>query len=131
MVGITNTHDLGVVAEMCDRVAVMYAGEIVETAPARDLFERPLLPLEMKKLEAVAFDPPRAGAEAQAAELAELAARDLPGPERIAAVSCNPATFARDAKILVDGGWRLERVRPVDQFRWSAHVELTGAFVRG
>ena len=70
------------------------------------------------------LDPPRAGAKEQASELAKA------GTKRIAYVSCNPATFARDARILVDGGWRLEWIRPVGQFRWTAHVELAAAFAR-
>jgi 23S rRNA (uracil1939-C5)-methyltransferase len=70
------------------------------------------------------FDPPRAGAAAQAAVLAAAPFR------RLCAVSCNPATFARDARLLVDGGWRLDWVQPVDQFRWSPHVELAAAFSR-
>lgn len=97
----------------------------------RDLFRRPLLAAEMKGLQAAVIDPPRAGAEAQVAELALLAAKDMPGPDRIAAVSCNPATFARDARALVDAGWRMGPVRPVDQFRWAPHVELTAGFTRG
>lgn len=90
----------------------------------RDLFARPLRREELKGLEAVVIDPPRAGARAQAEQLAEH------GPPRIASVSCNPATFARDARILLDGGYRLDWVQPVDQFRWAAHVELVGAFRR-
>ncbi len=70
------------------------------------------------------FDPPRQGAEAQARE---LAAQSVPV---VVAVSCNPATFARDARILVDGGYRLTRVTPVDQFRYSAHVEMVARFER-
>ncbi|MGG7565715.1 class I SAM-dependent RNA methyltransferase [Rhodovulum sp. DZ06] len=97
----------------------------------RDLFRRPLLAAEMKGFQAAVIDPPRAGAEAQTAELAALAAGGMPGPERIAAVSCNPATFARDARALVDAGWRMGPVRPVDQFRWAPHVELTAGFTRG
>lgn len=93
-------------------------------AEARDLFRRPLMPKDLKGLDAVVFDPPRAGAEAQAAQLAKA---DL---GRIVAVSCNPATFARDAAILAAGGWRLGAVTPVDQFRWSAHVELVATFSR-
>jgi 23S rRNA (uracil1939-C5)-methyltransferase len=72
----------------------------------------------------VVFDPPRQGAEAQARELATSAAPVL------VAVSCNPATFARDARILVDGGYRLMRVTPVDQFLYSTHVELVALFQR-
>jgi 23S rRNA (uracil1939-C5)-methyltransferase len=90
----------------------------------RDLTHRPLLPDELKGVEAVVIDPPRAGARAQAEQLAR---GEVP---RIAAVSCNPATFARDARILIDGGYRLDWVQPVDQFRWSAHVELVAAFRR-
>lgn len=91
---------------------------------ARDLFRRPLLPAELARFDGVAFDPPRAGAEAQAQALAAS------GVPRIAAVSCNPASFARDAAILVVGGYRLDWVRPVDQFRWSGHVELAAQFTR-
>jgi 23S rRNA (uracil1939-C5)-methyltransferase len=96
----------------------------VETE-ARDLFRRPLVPLELKRFDAVVFDPPRQGAEAQARQ---LAASRVP---LIVAVSCNVATFARDARILVDGGYRLSEVAPVDQFRHSAHVELVARFARG
>jgi 23S rRNA (uracil1939-C5)-methyltransferase len=91
---------------------------------ARDLFARPLRPEELAGFDAAVFDPPRAGAAAQAAQIARSDLR------RVAAVSCNPATFARDARTLVDGGFRLLWVRPVDQFRWSPHVELAAAFAR-
>jgi 23S rRNA (uracil1939-C5)-methyltransferase len=94
------------------------------SAERRDLFRRPLTPGELKPFGAVVVDPPRAGARAQAEALAESAV------PRIAALSCNPETFARDARILADGGYRLDWVRPVDQFRWSAHVELAAAFSR-
>jgi len=90
----------------------------------RDLYRRPLDTNELKGFDAVVLDPPRAGAEQQAMA---LAASEV---ERIAYVSCNPATFARDARLLVDGGFRLEWVRPVGQFRWSTHVELAAAFTR-
>lgn len=90
----------------------------------RDLFRRPLTAKELKGVETVVFDPPRAGAEAQAKELAKA---DI---GRLVAVSCNPATFARDAAILAAGGWRLGTVTPVDQFKWSAHVELVATFSR-
>ncbi|HEY1143258.1 MAG TPA: class I SAM-dependent RNA methyltransferase [Sphingomicrobium sp.] len=90
----------------------------------RDLYRRPLDAGELKNFDAVALDPPRAGAEQQ---VTALAASGVP---RIAYVSCNPATFARDAKLLVDGGYRLEWIRPVGQFRWSTHVELAAAFAR-
>lgn len=88
------------------------------TAEARDLFRRPLEPDEFKGVEAVVIDPPRAGAEAQCATLARS---QVPV---IAMVSCNPVTFARDARALVFAGYRLDWVQVVDQFRWSAHVEL-------
>lgn len=93
-------------------------------ARARDLFRRPLMTSEFKGLEAVILDPPRAGAEAQCRELARAEVA------RVAMVSCNPVTFARDARLLIEGGFRLGRVQPVDQFRWSAHVELVAAFSR-
>jgi 23S rRNA (uracil1939-C5)-methyltransferase len=90
----------------------------------RDLFRRPFAPAELKRFDAVVFDPPRQGAEAQARMLAASAV------PTVVAVSCNPATFARDARILVDGGYRLMRVTPVDQFLYSAHVELVARFQR-
>jgi 23S rRNA (uracil1939-C5)-methyltransferase len=94
------------------------------TCETRDLFRRPLMPDELAGFEAVVIDPPRAGAEAQVAELARA---DVPV---IAAVSCNPVTFARDARALVQAGYRLDWVQVVDQFRWSAHVELAARFTR-
>ena len=90
----------------------------------RDLQRRPMGAAELAGFDAVVFDPPRAGAEAQARELAKCAIPVL------IAVSCNPQTFARDARILVDGGWTLESVTPVDQFRHSPHVELVATFRR-
>ncbi len=92
------------------------------TAEARDLFRRPLSPHDLKGCDAVVFDPPRAGAAEQTAQIAQTKA------EVVVGVSCNPTTFARDARILIDAGFRLERVTPVDQFLWSAHVELVGVF---
>ncbi|TNF64620.1 MAG: class I SAM-dependent RNA methyltransferase [Rhodobacteraceae bacterium] len=91
-------------------------------AEARDLFRRPLLAEELQRLDAAVIDPPRAGAEAQTAMLARS------GIPVIAAISCNPVTFARDAKSLVQAGYRLNWVQVVDQFRWSPHVELAAAF---
>ena len=91
-------------------------------ALARDLFRRPFVPTELKRYDVVVFDPPRQGAEAQARE---LAASTVP---TVVAVSCNPVTFARDACILVDGDYCLKHVTPVDQFRYSAHVELVATF---
>jgi 23S rRNA (uracil1939-C5)-methyltransferase len=93
-------------------------------ALARDLFRRPFVPAELKRYDCVIFDPPRQGAQAQARELAGSAV------PVVIAVSCNAATFARDARILVDGGYRLVRVTPVDQFLYSAHVELVAKFAR-
>jgi 23S rRNA (uracil1939-C5)-methyltransferase len=93
-------------------------------AETRDLFRRPLLAMEMKKLDGVLFDPPRAGAAEQAGEIARSKVSTVVG------VSCNPATFARDAAVLIAGGFRLERVTPVDQFLWSPHMELVGVFRR-
>jgi 23S rRNA (uracil1939-C5)-methyltransferase len=93
-------------------------------ASARDLFRRPLMPPELREVDAVVFDPPRQGAQAQAAQ---LAASKVPV---VVAVSCNAATFARDARILVDGGYRLEGVTPVDQFKHTPHVELVARFSR-
>jgi 23S rRNA (uracil1939-C5)-methyltransferase len=90
----------------------------------RDLFRRPLLTPELDRFEAVVLDPPRAGAEAQARQLAASRVRT------VASVSCDPGTFARDAALLIAGGYVLERVVPVDQFRHSAHVELVGVFRR-
>lgn len=94
------------------------------THEARDLFRNPLLPEDLTRFDAVVIDPPRAGAEAQAHALAKSTVA------RIAAVSCNPVTFARDAKILLQGGYRLEWVQMIDQFRFSPHVELAAAFAR-
>lgn len=90
----------------------------------RDLYRRPLDRSELAAFDAVILDPPRSGAQDQ---VREIAASSVP---RIAYVSCNPATFARDAELLVGGGYRLEWVRPVGQFRWSTHVELAAAFTR-
>lgn len=90
----------------------------------RDLFRRPLEPKELDRFEALVIDPPRAGAREQSALIAKSAV------PRIASVSCNPSTFARDAKILCEGGYRLDWILPVGQFRWSTHVELVGAFSR-
>lgn len=90
----------------------------------RDLFRRPLEPKELDRFDAAVLDPPRAGALAQAKML------NLSGIKRIAYVSCDAASFARDARALTDGGFRLDRVLGVDQFLWSAHIELVAAFAR-
>jgi 23S rRNA (uracil1939-C5)-methyltransferase len=93
-------------------------------AVRRDLFRQPLVAQELTRLDAVVFDPPRQGAEQQARQLARSTV------PRVVAVSCNHATFARDAKILEGGGYRITAVTPVDQFRYSAHVEIVACFVR-
>jgi len=90
----------------------------------RDLFRRPLSDEELAPFDAIILDPPRAGAKEQ---MPALARADV---GRIVYVSCNPATFARDARTLVEGGWRIDWVQPVGQFRWSTHVELAAAFRR-
>ncbi|MEJ6396575.1 class I SAM-dependent RNA methyltransferase [Yoonia sp. 208BN28-4] len=94
------------------------------TIETRDLFRRPLQPDEFAKFDAVVIDPPRAGAEAQ---IETLAASDI---AVIAMVSCNPVTFARDAKTLIAAGFTLNWVKVVDQFRWSPHVEVVASFTR-
>lgn len=94
------------------------------TTETRDLVRRPLLPDELARLDAVVIDPPRGGAEAQVAEIARA------GVPILAHVSCNPVTFAREARSLVQTGYRLGAVQVVDQFRWSSHVELVAGFVR-
>jgi len=94
------------------------------THAARDLYRRPLLPDEFNKYDAVVMDPPRNGAEAQTAEIIRS------GIKRIAYVSCNPVTFARDVSQLSAGGFTLDWVQPVDQFRWSSHVELAAQLSR-
>lgn len=93
-------------------------------AQVRDLFRRPFVAQQLARVDAVVFDPPRQGAEAQARELARSRVA------RVVAVSCNPATFARDASILIAGGYRIGAVVPVDQFRYSAHVEVVAGFER-
>jgi 23S rRNA (uracil1939-C5)-methyltransferase len=93
-------------------------------AQARDLDRRPILAQELKNVDAVVFDPPRAGAAVQCGEIGRSKAA------RVVGVSCNPTTFARDARTLVDAGFTLDRVLPVDQFLWSPHIELVGVFSR-
>jgi 23S rRNA (uracil1939-C5)-methyltransferase len=94
------------------------------TAEARDLTRRPVLSTELNKVDVAVLDPPRAGAFEQHVEIAKSKVA------RVVGVSCNPATFARDAKVLTDAGFRLERVLPVDQFLWSPHIDLVGVFSR-
>ena len=107
-----------------DVAAALRSAAPAMTVEHRDLYRRPLDRTELQAFDAVVLDPPRAGAAQQVAELATSAVA------RIAYVSCNPSTFARDAKTLVDGGYGLSRVRPVGQFRWSTHVELAACFAR-
>jgi 23S rRNA (uracil1939-C5)-methyltransferase len=90
----------------------------------RDLLRTPLASLEMKKYDGAVLDPPRSGARLQAEQIARAPIRKL------AYVSCDPASFARDMKVLIEHGFTVKRVTPVDQFRWSPHVELVGAFER-
>lgn len=94
------------------------------TTEVRDLARRPLLPDELVRFDAVVIDPPRAGAAAQAAALAASAV------PTVAWVSCDPVSFARDARVMMQGGYALGRIEVVDQFRWSPHVELVAAFAR-
>lgn len=93
-------------------------------AVARDLFREPVSAMELKGCDVIVFDPPRAGGLEQARQIATS------GAARVVGISCNPTTFARDARVLVDAGWRLETVTPVDQFLWSSHIELIGVFGR-
>ncbi len=95
------------------------------TVLRRDLFANPLVAGELDRFGAVVFDPPAAGAKAQAEAIARARVA------KVVAVSCNPATLGRDARILVDGGYRLTRVLPVDQFLWSAEIEVVATFEKG
>ena len=94
------------------------------TAKPRDLFRDALSPMEMKDLDAVVLDPPRAGAKAQCERLAQSKVK------RVVMVSCNPATLARDLRILIDGGYRLDAITPIDQFLYSPHLEAVAALTR-
>ena len=115
--------DAGAVLAL-QKAALATSGLKPVKAEVRDLFRRPLVPQELRDYDTVVFDPPRQGAQAQAQQ---LAAGKIPV---VIAVSCNAATFARDARILIDGGYRLEGVTPVDQFRHTPHVELVARFRR-
>jgi 23S rRNA (uracil1939-C5)-methyltransferase len=106
------------------RAAATTQGLKPVAANIRDLFRNPLVVQELGRFDAVVFDPPRQGAQAQARELAKSRVPLVVG------VSCNVASFARDARILVDGGYRLTSVTPVDQFRYTPHVELVARFER-
>ena len=110
-------------AHLACRTAANMRGVPVH-AMHRDLFRNPLTAEEISRFDAIVLDPPRAGAREQVAQIAQSSA------SRIAYVSCNPSSWARDARMLADAGFRLERLRPVGQFRWSTHVELTSYFTR-
>jgi len=113
----------GELLDALDAAARAASGSRV-SVECRDLFSRPLEPAELSAYDAVVFDPPRAGARAQAERLAAS------GVPLVIAVSCEPATFARDTRILVDGGYALKSVTPIDQFLWSSAVELVAVFRR-
>jgi 23S rRNA (uracil1939-C5)-methyltransferase len=124
------TFALGIGATYAAEASRDAAAALQRAAPAmkvehRDLYRRPLEPSELKPFNSVVLDPPRAGAAEQ------IEALGMSSVGRIAYVSCNPATFARDAEILLRGGYRLKWVQPVGQFRWSTHVELAACFTRG
>ncbi|HVY90970.1 MAG TPA: hypothetical protein VG942_19030, partial [Hyphomonadaceae bacterium] len=107
-----------------DRAARKAQGLKPVTVEKRDLFRRPLTRDELKRFDAAVIDPPRAGAEAQTRELAAS------GLKRIAMVSCNAQTLARDLRLLLDGGYRVRRIAPIDQFLWSPHIEIVAALTR-
>jgi len=113
--------DPGAIAAL-QKAATSTSGLKPVKAAMRDLFRRPLMPQELRDYDAVVLDPPRQGALAQAEQLAKS---KIPV---VVAVSCNVATFARDARILIDGGYRIESVTPVDQFLHTPHVELVARF---
>lgn len=110
-------------AHLACKAAAAAQGKAVHTLH-RDLFRNPLQPAELNRFDAVLLDPPRAGAREQ---VAAIAASTL---KRVAYVSCNPSSWARDGRTLLEAGFRLEKLRAVGQFRWSTHVELTSLFVR-
>ena len=121
------TFALGAVARYAAEASRDAAASLKRASPQtlvehRDLYRRPLAVEELDRFDAVILDPPRAGAEEQVAGIAKSRVG------KIAYVSCNPATFARDAKTLVDGGYALDWIRPVGQFRWSTHIELAASF---
>ena len=115
--------DAGAVAAL-EKAAAATPGLKPVKAEARDLFRRPLVAEELRDFDVVVFDPPRQGAQAQAER---LAASQVPV---VIAVSCNVATFARDARILIDGGYKIQGVTPIDQFRHTPHIELVARFTR-
>jgi 23S rRNA (uracil1939-C5)-methyltransferase len=113
-----------VAAQVVALLASARSGNARVTGETRDLFRRPLLAAELARFDVVVVDPPRPGAAAQAKALAESRV------PKVLYVSCNAASFARDARTLADGGYRLTRVAPIDQFLWSPHVELFARFSR-
>lgn len=115
--------DAGAVTAL-QKAATLTPGLKPVRAEPRDLFRRPLMPQELRDYDTVVFDPPRQGAQAQVTQLAASKVAT------VVAVSCNVTTFARDAKILIDGGYRIDGVTPVDQFRHTPHVELVASFTR-
>jgi 23S rRNA (uracil1939-C5)-methyltransferase len=115
--------DAGAIAALTQAAKATQGLKPVE-AQTRDLFRRPLVAQELKRFDAVVFDPPRQGAETQARELGRSAV------PRVIAVSCDAMTFARDAEILIKGGYTIDHVTPVDQFRYSPHVEIVASFTR-
>ena len=126
LIGGALLHDLVLVPAYTalDRAARGLTGRHRITAERRDLSRRPLIEKELDKFDAVVFDPPRTGAAEQSQWLARSKVAT------VVAVSCNPATLARDLKTLVDGGYRLDSVTPVDQFLWSSHVEVVAVLRR-
>jgi 23S rRNA (uracil1939-C5)-methyltransferase len=116
--------DAPAIATLQKAVRGQKAQGMAVTAQVRDLFRDPLTVKELDGFAAAVIDPPRAGAQAQARILADS------GIPLIAYISCNPVSFARDAAILIEGGYRLDQVTPIDQFLWSPHIELFGAFHR-
>ncbi len=107
-----------------DQAAALNRASPAMRVEHRDLYRRPLDQDELADFDGVVLDPPRAGAEEQ---VRRLAGSRVP---KVAYASCNPATFARDAKTLIDGGYTLDWIKPVGQFRWSTHIELAGSFSR-
>jgi 23S rRNA (uracil1939-C5)-methyltransferase len=121
-----------VLAVDTDKPAINALAQAVRLTPGikplktevRDLMREPVVVSELKEFDAVVFDPPRAGAEAQAKQLAKSAVKT------VIAVSCDPASFARDAEILINGGYKLKSLTAVDQFKYTSHVETVGVFSR-
>lgn len=104
-----------------DKAARRATGLKPVTTEKRDLFRRPLTKDELKRFDAAVIDPPRAGAEAQTRQLAGSTVK------RIAMVSCNAGTFARDLRLMIDGGYRVHSITPIDQFLWSPHIEIVAS----